>query len=464
MLDRCGKASDAALVAARRDVGGIKTEDAVGDTVIRNGRIWPGPGQAIRSGESVLVRDGRIAAVGVMEAEAAEVIDAGGALCMPGLIQGHVHLCQTLFRGLAEDLPLLPWLRTYIWPLEAAHDAATLRASALLSVAEMLRTGTTAFQSMETVRHTQVVFEAVAETGIMGIIGHCLMDESGGYDPLAVPITDSLAYCDELHAAWGQHDRVRLGLAPRFALSCTTEHLRTAAEFARDRGLPLHTHASEHLSEVSLVRDRTGRSNIEYLHSVGWTGPDVGLAHCVHTSDRERSLLGETNTRVLHCPSANCKLGSGTAPIPEYVAKGIPISIGADGAPCNNRLDGFLEMRLAALMQQLRLGPGRFGAEDVVRLATEQSAIALNWDHEMGTIEVGKRANLILVDQQALHCLPSDDPATTLVYANTGADVKATMVNGRVLYRDGALLTIDEDRLRGEVAGCRSKLLERSGL
>ena len=208
-----------------------------GEILIKNAKVWATPGEAPLDGASVLVRGGRIARVGRFSCRAETMIDAGGSLLMPGFIQTHVHLCQTLFRGLAEDLPLLPWLRNFIWPLEAAHDELSLRASARLACAEMIRGGTTAFLSMETVHSTSTVFDAVAETGLMGVIGHCLMDETGGYEPLAVDIEDSLAYCDVLMDHWGDHDRLRLAVAPRFALSCSPENLRLAAEYARGCGV-----------------------------------------------------------------------------------------------------------------------------------------------------------------------------------------------------------------------------------
>ncbi len=431
---------------------------------ITNARVWPGPELDAIDGGSVLVRDGRIVRIGKFAAEGDTVIDAGGALCMPGLIQGHIHLCQTIFRGIAEDLQLLPWLRNFIWPLEASHDEASIRASAQLAVAEMLRSGTTAFMSMETVRHTATAMEAVAETGIMGIVCHCLMDESSGYDPMAVPIGDGLAAIDELRAHWGDHDLLRVGVAPRFALSCTAANMRAAADYAREHGLMLHTHSSEQIEEVELVKEQTGMYNIEYLHSVGLSGPDVGLAHCVHTQPHERDLMVEMDTRVLHCPSANLKLGSGVAPIPEYLELGLAVTLGGDGTPCNNRLDAFMEMREAGLMQKPRLGAEAFPATDVVRIATDLGARALNWDDEMGRLEEGKRANLILVDQESVHVIPSEDPATNVVYSNVASDVKLTMVNGQVLYRDGELATLDEDALRATVKEQRKKVVERAGV
>jgi len=420
------------------------------NVLIHNALLWASVDTPPIAGGSVLVTGNRIRRVGVFECEADQRIDAGGCLLMPGLVQGHVHLCQTIFRGIAEDLALLPWLRQYIWPMEAAHDEASIRASALLTMAEMIRGGTTTFMSMETVRHTGVACDVVDQTGMMGIVGHCLMDESGGYAPLAVDINDGLAACDRLLDRWRGHDRVRIAVAPRFALSCTGENLKRAADYARANDLMLHTHSSEQEEEVKLVREQTGKDNIDYLASVGLSGADVGLAHCVHTSPRERDR------------SANLKLASGIAPIPEYLAEGILVAIGADGAPCNNRMDNFLEMREAALIQKPRLGPDALSATDVVRMATSMGAEALNWESEIGTLEEGKRANLILVRQDSVHVEPSCDPATNLVYSNAASDVRLTMVNGQILYQDGELLTINEDELRATVRDERRKLTERA--
>lgn len=435
-----------------------------GDLLIKHARLWPSAGSEVIEDGAVLVKEGRIAAAGKISARAHTVIDAGGSLLMPGLIQGHVHLCQTILRGIAEDLALLPWLRGYIWPSEAAHDEASIRASALLTCAEMIRGGTTAFLSIETTRHTHTTFAAVDEAGLIGAIGHCLMDETGGYPPIAVDNRDALAYCDVLLDRWGTHPRLQLAVAPRFVLSCSEANMIEACAYARDRGLMLHTHSSEQKEEIALVKERTGRCNICYLQDVGLIGPDTGLAHCVHVHPRELQILRETGTHVLHCPSANFKLASGIAPVPELLSAGINVSIGGDGAPCNNRLDAFLEMRLAGMMQKIRLGPDALPARDIVRMATEGGAKLLGLEDQIGTLTVGKRANMILVDESSFHTLPSTDPATNVVYSCTAEDVLMTMVDGRILYEDGHLTTIDEDALRAAVRSERKKLLRRAGL
>jgi 5-methylthioadenosine/S-adenosylhomocysteine deaminase len=434
-------------------------------TLIRHARVWPSAGAAPIEDGSLLVRDGRIAAVGRrVHARPDVVLDAGGALLIPGFVQTHVHLCQALFRGAAEDCALLPWLRGFVWPLEAAHDPESLRVSALLACAELIRGGTTTICSFETVRHTAAVFEAAASTGISGLISHCFMDETGGYEPLAVPVEEALAECEVLRRRLEPADRLGLAVAPRFALSSSRANLRTVVEYARDRRLPLHTHCAEQVQEVEWVRERTGLDNFDYLHRLGLSGPDVLLAHCVHLSPGEQRLLAETGTRVLHCPSTNLKLGSGIAPVPEYLERGVCVSLGADGAPCNNRLDMFTEMRTAGLVQKLRRGPEALAAREVFRMATEGGARALGLERELGTLEVGKRANLLLVGVDGFHVLPSEDPAATLVYACTGADVELVMADGRILFEDGRLAAIDEESLRREARAQRRKLFRRAGL
>jgi 5-methylthioadenosine/S-adenosylhomocysteine deaminase len=434
--------------------------------LINHATLWPSADSDPVPDGSLYAEDGVIRKLGPsVEAFAADtVIDAKGNLVMPGLIQTHVHLCQTIFRGIAEDLPLLPWLREFIWPMEAAHDPVSLAASVRLSAAEMIRSGTTAFMSMETVRHTDAVVDALRETGLYGLVCHCLMDETAGYEPLAVSVSDGLDHCRALIVQAADDPRIEIGVAPRFALSCSEESMKAACAFAREKGLMLHTHASEQVEEIQLVRERTGRLNVEYLHDVGLTGTDVGLAHCVHTEDSERRILKETDTRVLHCPSANLKLASGVAPVPEYLDMGLTVSLGADGAPCNNRMDNLMEMREAALIQKLRLGPEALSARDVVKMATEHGATTLRQDKRMGKLAEGMAANLIMFDSNSLHVIPSEDPATNVVYAHEASDVVLNVVDGKVLYRDGEFTTIDISQLTQDVKLQRKHLETRAGL
>lgn len=417
----------------------------------------------------VLVRDDRIAAVGeVGDVTVADrVIDAGGALVLPGFVQTHVHLCQTLFRGLADDLPLLDWLRHRIWPLEAAHSAATLRASARIAAAELLAGGTTTVLTMETVHDTDAVFEAVAGTGLRAVIGKCLMDVKGDapgrlHQPLRAAIDESLALHRQWHGA--ASGRLHAALAPRFAISCTRELLEEVAAISASDRLLVHTHASEQPEEVELVRRETGLDNMAYLASTGLASERLCAAHCVWVTEAEQALMAERGVQVLHCPGSNLKLGSGVAPVAAMRARGIPVSLGADGAACNNSLDMFHEMRLAATLQAMRHGPGALPAREVVRMATRGGAQALGLGDEVGLVEPGRKADLIVVGSDAFHQVPADDPYATLVYSTRPDDVRVTIVDGRILYEAGRPTWADAADLVVDAREARAQLVARAGL
>jgi 5-methylthioadenosine/S-adenosylhomocysteine deaminase len=418
---------------------------------------------------SVSVRDGRIAAVGVEPDDRHEtVIDAGGAYMLPGFIQTHVHLCQTLFRGFADDMPLLQWLRRRVWPMEAAHTPQTLRASARLAASELLLTGTTTALTMETVHDTDVVFEALEGIGLRAVVGKCMMD-SDQQVPARLQ-EDTRASIDEsvaLRKRWDgrANGRLRAAFAPRFAVSCSRVLLEAVADLsARDRVI-VHTHASENRDEIEVVRRLSGGlSNLEYLADTGLATPHLCTAHCVWVSDAEQALLAERDVKVMHCPSSNLKLGSGLAPVAEMRARGISVSLGADGAACNNRLDMFEEMRLAATIQAVRREPGALTARDALWMATREGARALGMSAELGSIEVGKRADLILVERDRPHLAPDGDPWSTLVYAARGTDVRLTMVDGEVLVSAFSLVHEDVTGITADARSAAATLAARAGV
>jgi len=404
---------------------------------------------------SVSVRNGRIASVGPEPDGRHDVtIDAEGAYLLPGLIQTHVHLCQTLFRGYADDMPLLEWLRRRVWPMEAAHTPGTLRASTRLAAAELLLSGTTTALTMETVHDTDVVFETLATMGLRAVVGKCMMDSDQDVpkrlqEQTRASIDESVA----LRRRWdGQaNGRLHAAFAPRFAVSCSRALLEAVADLsARDRVI-VHTHASENRDEIEVVRRLSGgMSNLEYLADTGLATPHLCTAHCVWVSDSEQALLAERGVKVMHCPSSNLKLGSGLAPVTEMRARGISVSLGADGAACNNRLDMFEEMRLAATLQAVRKAPGALTARDALWMATREGARALSLEDEIGSLEPGKRADLIVVGRRGVHQAPDPDPWSTLVYATRGSDVRLTMVDGEVLARDFALVHQDLTEIAAE--------------
>lgn len=437
------------------------------DLVLRGGTIVTCDREhRVLSGD-VLIRDGRIHALGdVKPAPGARTVDANGCIVMPGFVQAHVHLCQALFRGFAEDLPLMEWLSEHIWPYEGAHSPETLYASARLGIAELLLGGTTAALDMGTVRHTDVIFQTAENAGIRLTSGKAMMDKGqirpGG---LRETTSESLQLSDDIASRWhGRADgRLRYAWAPRFILSCTDEALREAARLARARGCLIHTHASENPGELEAVREATGKDNVVALAERGLVGNDVVLAHCVWLTSDEQRVLRETGTRVAHCPSTNLKLASGVAKIPELLEQGIVVGIGADGAPCNNRLSAFTEMRLCALLQKPRLGAAAMPAREVVKLATLGGARVLGIDDEVGSLEEGKRADVIVVDTTGPHMRPRTDPFTSLVFAAEAGDVKHVFVDGQWLVRDKALVRWEVEDVIVDAEQAIDEVLKRAG-
>jgi 5-methylthioadenosine/S-adenosylhomocysteine deaminase len=415
----------------------------------------------------LLIQGAQIAAVGPrLDVQADEVIDARGRVIMPGLVQTHTHLAQTLFRSQADDWELLDWLQQRILPLEAAHDPDSLFYAASLGLAELIRSGTTAIVDMATVHHTDSVFQAILQSGIRAIAGKVMMDCGEGVPPRLLQTADvALEESVRLMEAWDRKGagRIRYGLCPRFAVSCSDDLLRETARLAAFHRLHIHTHASENLGEIALVERERGARNIEYLHGVGCVHERAILAHCVHVDEAEIDLLAREGAHVAHCPGSNLKLASGIAPVPKLLARGVNVSLGADGAACNNNLDAFQEMRLAALIQKPLHGPRAMDARTVLRMATINGARAMGLADQIGSIEVGKKADLIMVDLGGLHTWPAADVASRLVYAARATDVCLTMVDGQILMRDGVLTTLETGRIQAGATAAIDRLLRGIG-
>ncbi|MGM0559001.1 MAG: 5'-deoxyadenosine deaminase [Myxococcota bacterium] len=416
----------------------------------------------------VLVVDGRIRAIGEVDpqaAEGAERIDLQGAALMPGFVQTHIHLCQTLMRNLADDMVLIDWLRKRIWPYEAALEPDELHASAELGLAELVLGGTTTLLDMGTLRHTDVIGEAVEASGIRAFIGKCMMDDPEQCPPSLVEGTDeSLRESLDLADRWdgAAHGRIRYAFAPRFAVSCTETLLRQVAEAADERDLYIHTHSSETTFENEYTEHHYGCSNVEFLQRVGMTGERSVFAHGVHVSDHECELLANSGTAIAHCPSSNLKLASGIADMLRYDRHGVQVSLGADGAPCNNNLDGFVEMRLAALIQKPFHGPEAMPAKRVLELATIDGARALGIDDEVGSIEVGKSADLVAVDLDSNPgASPGGDVHSRLVYSAHRSDVSHVFAGGTPLVRDGEMVGADVDAIISRAQSAQESVVER---
>ena len=403
----------------------------------------------VRPGTDLYAEDGTIRAAGeearrlaAAGGEAAERLDARGKWILPGFVQAHLHLCQTLLRNGPEDLELLPWLETHVWPGEAAHDASTMAVSARLGLSECLAGGVTALLDMGTVRHSDALFEAAAQAGVRYTGGNVLMDDPDTTPPnLRASPKEGLAETLRLHAAFhgGEDGRLRVAVQPRFAVSCTEELLLRAAELASEKALLIHTHAAENRGEVDLVQRRTGLGNVAYLGRVGILTEHTCLAHAIHTDAVDWELLRARGTSVAHCPTSNMRLASGVCPVGDLRRAGVRVCLGSDGAACNNSLDPFREMRLACFLPQTRPVPERLSAFEALRMATWEGARALGLPGPEGLVP-GGRADLVILDPEEGWALPeswSEEPYGAIVYSMSRSNVWATVVDGRVRYQAG---------------------------
>jgi 5-methylthioadenosine/S-adenosylhomocysteine deaminase len=414
----------------------------------------------------LLVEGSQIAQIGKVRLEGRDlvrVIDASGCAVIPGFVQAHVHLCQVMFRGLADDLPLLEWLQKRIWPFEAAHDDASLSASAELGLLEMMLAGTTTILDMGTVHAYDAVFDACERAGIRVFGGKTMMD-AGGPKGLRETTKASLAESDRLRASWSgrANGRLAYAYAPRFILSCSEALFRGTVERASDGKALLHSHVAEHPDERTAVRKVLGDDDIAVLRRWGFKGKHTLLAHGVQLTDAEIDAVAADGTRIVHCPNANLKLGSGIARVDELRKRGVEVAIGADGAPCNNNLDPWMELRHAALLAKVRTGVTTLPAREVLELATIGGARALGIDDRVGSLEVGKRADLAIVRMDGPHVEPGGDAWSRLVYACTARDVTHVMIDGELVVRDREHTKLDASRVLSTARTQVKKLVARA--
>lgn len=438
--------------------------------LIKNGTIVTMNAQRDVFNGDILIEGERIKEIGRIEDGAAqEMIDARGMLVIPGLIQTHIHLCQVLFRGMADDLELLDWLKMRIWPLEGGHDQESIYYSSLLGCAELLRGGTTSLIDMATVHHTESVFEAVEKAGIRYLGGKCMMDHGREVpESLKEDTGSSLQDSMDLYERWHSkaNGRIRYAFAPRFAVSCTHELLQEVSRLSQQYHIPVHTHAAENRDEIEVVEAERGMRNVLYLNHLGLCSEQLILAHCIHISHEEMQILAGTGTNIAHCPASNLKLASGIAPVPELLGQGARVSLGSDGAPCNNNLSMFVEMRLAALIQKPLHGPTAMPAEQVFELATLGGARAMGLEKEIGSLEIGKKADVAVVNLNQWHTWPRNAAGVYahMVYQSQAQDVYATIVDGKLLMKEGRLLSIDEDDVKSGSEASLARVRARVGL
>lgn len=386
---------------------------------------------------------------------------------IPGFVQTHIHLCQTLFRAMADDLELLDWLQLRIFPFENAHNKNSLLTSVRLGLNELLLSGTTTLLDMGTLRHQEIIFDELQNSGMRVIAGKCLIDENDLFPEFKSNTRTELDEIYQLAKTYHNtsNGKVKYGFAPRFILSCSEKLLKESFEMKKDfPGSLYHTHSSENKGEIAEVKRRHNKENIEYFDSIGVIDDHSVLAHCIHVNDKETELLKKNNVRVSHCPSSNLKLGSGIANIPKYLSKGISVSLGADGAPCNGNLSVFNEMRLAALIQKPIHGPLAMDAKTVFKLATIEGAKALHLQNEIGSIETGKKADLALLYLSSnAHSILGDDESvySNIIYSSTSESVNSVMVEGEWKVLNKKSLLYDEEELNEKSKDELKKLLKR---
>jgi len=421
--------------------------------------------RVIESG-SVAVKNGRIVAVGsVAEIDrnygSREIVNATGKVVIPGLINGHTHVPMTLFRGLADDLDLQEWLTKYIFPAEAKNVTEEfVRVGARLGLAEMIRSGTTTYCDMY--YFEDAIADETSKAGMRGVLGETVIDF-----PVADNKTnaEAMAYVEKFVSKWKNNPLITPAIAPHAPYTVSEEHLKAARAFSDRTGAPIVTHISETKREVDDSVKAKGTTPVDYLNRIGFLNNRVIAAHMVWPSEAELGLLKQLGVGIVHNPQSNMKLASGVAPIPRMLKEDLPVGLGTDGAASNNDLSMWEEMDTAAKLHKLISNdPKVVSAEEAFEMATIRGARALHLEKEIGSIEKGKRADLVVVDLDDLNQTPYYNIYSDLVYAAKAADVRTVIIEGRVVMRDRRLLTLNEATIKADARRYRERIVRSVGM
>ena len=413
----------------------------------------------------VAVAGGRIVAVGTRreiaaQYTAAQTVEAGGKLIIPGLINGHTHIPMTLFRGLADDLDLQDWLTKYMFPAEAKNlSEEFVRAGTRLGLAEMIRGGTTTYCDMY--YFEDAIADETAKAGVRGVLGETIIDF-----PVADNKTNAegMAYVEKFVQHWKGHELIIPAIAPHAPYTVSEEHLKAVRAFSDRTGAPIVTHISETKREIDNSVKAHGASPIDYLARIGFLSNKVIAAHVVWPSEEELDLLKKIGVGIVHNPQSNMKLASGVAPVPEMLKRGLLVGLGTDGAASNNDLNMWEEMDTAAKLHKVFSGdPKVMTAEEAFELATIRGAQALHLENEIGSIEKGKRADLVIVERDSLNQIPLYNVYSDLVYATKANDVETVIINGRIVMRDRRLLTLNEQEIKASARRFRDQVARSLG-
>jgi 5-methylthioadenosine/S-adenosylhomocysteine deaminase len=432
------------------------------DLIISNGTVLTMAGTPIPNG-SVAIRDGEIAAVGTAREIDAQfhsrrIIDASGMAVLPGFVNAHTHAAMALFRGIADDRDLMDWLQNFIFPAEAKNvDRDFVKWGTRLALAEMIRSGTTTYADMYYFESD--VAEETFRAGVRGVLGETLIDFPA---PDNKSWSDAIRYSREFARRWKNNALITPALAPHAPFTVSREHLIEVRGLADELQIPILIHVSETKDELRQVAERAGGlTPAAYLDSIGFLKSDVLAAHGVWLTESEIGTLASRGVGVAHCPESNMMLASGVAPLAALLAAGVDVGLGTDGpAGSNNNLDMIEEMASAARLQKVTSENSRaISARQVLEMATIGGARALGLADRIGTLEPGKRADLIVVDLRSPKTQPIYSPESAVVYAASGADVYATIVDGRILMLDDELLTIDEKETTRMAQSYRERII-----
>lgn len=440
------------------------------------------------NGRREIIRDGAVAIEGNLIADVGKTpelkkrcradieIDCTDKLVLPGLIDCHVHLAQALIRGCADDLPLIPWLCERVLPMQGSYSPKEGELSAKLCCLEMIKSGTTTF--VECLLHWRYGFEEIARvveaSGMRGVLSKSLMNLRGYADqPDAIPEDmaedgeTTMKQTLEMIRRWHRkaNDRIHVWFGPRTPGGCTVEFYREIAEQARRHDTGITIHLGEVKQDIIFMRKEFDMTPMQFMEHCGIVGEHVVYAHGVWIPREDFEILRRTRGTVCHCPASNLKLASGFAPVPEMLEAGVNVALGCDGGPSNNCYDMVREMKLAALAHKGRLlDPRALPAETVLEMATLNGARATLWGDMLGSIQAGKLADLIVVNQRGPHLVPVRNPVSNLVYAANGSDVDTVIIDGKIIMQDREVKTIDEEGVVKMVQEASIRIDERLGL
>lgn len=382
------------------------------------------------------------------------IIDASGKLVMPGIINGHTHVAMSLFRNYADDLPLWEWLNDKIWPLEEKLSEEDIYWGTMLSIVEMIRSGVTSFADMYF--FTDETAKAVKETGIRASLARGL---AGGDNEDDTRLNE----VKELYYKWNNYDdgRITIMAGPHAIYTCSPKYLSKVVKLAEELNIGIHIHLSESKKEVEESFDKYGKSPIEHVKDIGLFKLPTLAAHCVHVSDKDIDILAENNVSVVNNPTSNLKLANGFAPIEDMINKGINVALGTDGSSSNNNLNMFEEIHLASIINKsVNQSATSIPAYTAIKMATVNGAKALNLYDKVGTIETGKKADIIIIDMNKPHLCPKHNIISSLAYSAQASDVETVIINGKIIMENYEMKTVDIHKVMFNVKKRVRKLIQ----